>query len=103
MANISQINGLLINAATASLATTASFATTVNTVTAAINYEYFPTFVDADNGSASPEALYTDAGIRYNPSTNILTTTASFALAVAGGGGGGGDTTAVEAQFYFLM
>ena len=48
MANISQINGLLINAATASLATTAS-----------------------------------------------------FALAVAGGGGG--DTTAVEAQFYFLM
>jgi hypothetical protein len=28
--------------------------------------------------------------------------TASFALAVAGGGGGG-DTTAVEAQFYFLM
>ena len=33
--------------------------------------------------------------------TASLATTASFALAVAGGGGG--DTTAVEAQFYFLM
>ena len=34
--------------------------------------------------------------------TGSLQGTASFALAVAGGGGGG-DTTAVEAQFYFLM
>ena len=34
--------------------------------------------------------------------TASFATTASFALAVAGGGGGG-DTTAVEAQFYFLM
>jgi len=68
---------------TASYATTATSAQTVNTTTSALNYEFFPTFVDADNGSASPEAVYTDAGIRYNPSTNILTTTASFATSAS--------------------
>ena len=59
---------------------TATTAQTINTVNSTTNYEFFPTFVDADNGSASPEAVYTDAGIRYNPSTNILTTTASYAV-----------------------
>ena len=67
----------------ATSATTATTAQTVNTTTSALNYEFFPTFVDADNGSASPEAVYTDAGIKYNPSTNILTTTASFATSAS--------------------
>jgi hypothetical protein len=76
---------LTFNATTNILTTTASFATsaqTVNTVTSALNYEFYPTFVDADNGTAGPEIVYTDAGIRYNPSTNILTTTATTASTI---------------------
>jgi len=33
---------------------------------------YYPTFVDSNNSTAAYEALYTDAGISYNPSTNLL-------------------------------
>ena len=33
---------------------------------------YFPTFVDANNETVAYESLYTDAGISYNPSTNLL-------------------------------
>jgi hypothetical protein len=65
---------------TGSLQGSATSAQTVNTITSALNYEFYPTFVDADNGAATPEIVYTDAGIRYNPSTNILTTTASRAV-----------------------
>ena len=38
------------------------------------NTTIYPTFVDSYN-SSSNEKLYTDNGISYNPSTNILTTT----------------------------
>ena len=65
---------------TGSLQGSATSAQTVNTITSALNYEFFPTFVDADNGAATPEIVYTHAGIRYNPSTNILITTASRAV-----------------------
>ena len=57
------------NAATADLATAAN---TVKTVTDGTDAEYFVTFVDANNGSATAEALKTDAGIQYNPSTDTL-------------------------------
>lgn len=43
--------------------------------TTSTNAQFYVTFIDSVNGSA-----YTDAGIRYNPSTNILTTIASSAL-----------------------
>ncbi len=43
---------------------------TVQTATAAAHYL---TFVDSDNVAAAQETVYTDAGIQYNPSTNILT------------------------------
>jgi hypothetical protein len=33
----------------------------------------YPTFVDSNNNPAAYEALYTDAGISYNASTNLLT------------------------------
>ena len=33
---------------------------------------YYITFVDSDNGSATAETVYTDAGLVYNPSTNNL-------------------------------
>jgi hypothetical protein len=47
----------------------------VKTVTAAdANATYHLTFVDANNGSATNETVYTDAEITYNPSTNKLTT-----------------------------
>jgi hypothetical protein len=65
---------------TGSLQGSATSAQTVNTITSALNYDFYPTFVDADNGAATPEIVYTDAGIRYNPSTNILITTASRAV-----------------------
>jgi hypothetical protein len=34
---------------------------------------HYLTFVDSDNSSATAETIYTDAGITYNPSTNLLT------------------------------
>ena len=70
-----------------SISGSSTSAQTVNTITSALNYEFYPTFVDANNGSATAETVYTDAGITYNPSTNILTTTASFALNAGGGAG----------------
>jgi hypothetical protein len=53
----------------------ASSADQVKTVTASNNNAtYHITFVDANNGSATNETVYTDDGIYYNPGTNTLTT-----------------------------
>ncbi len=52
-------------------------ATQVQTISTSTNATFYPTFVDANNGSATGETVYTDAGITYNPSTNILTTVVS--------------------------
>ena len=60
------------NAATSDLATVAN---TVKTVTDGTDANFFLTFVDANNGSATAEALKTDAGIQYNPSTDTLSVT----------------------------
>ena len=60
------------NAATADLATAPN---TVKTVTDGTDANFFLTFVDANNGSATAEALKTDAGIQYNPSTDTLSVT----------------------------
>jgi len=60
------------NADTATLATAAN---TVKTVKDETDAEYFVTFVDANNNSATAEALKTDAGIQYNPSTDTLSVT----------------------------
>ena len=60
------------NAATATLATAAN---TVKTQSDDTDASYFLTFVDANNGSATAEALKTDAGIQYNPSTDTLSVT----------------------------
>ena len=52
-----------------------SSADQVKTVTASDNNaNYYVTFVDANNGSAANETVYTDDGIYYNPGTNRLTT-----------------------------
>jgi len=60
------------NAATADLATAAN---TVKTVTDGTNANFFLTFVSDNNGSATAEALKTDSGIQYNPSTDTLSVT----------------------------
>lgn len=52
---------------------TAAKADTIKTVSTATNANYYLTFVDSDNAVAGYEAVYTDAGITYNPSTNALT------------------------------
>lgn len=59
----------------ASSATTASSADQVKTVTASDTAaNYYVTFVDSHNGSATSENVYTDDGIYYNPGANKLTT-----------------------------
>ena len=60
------------NAATSDLATAAN---TVKTVTDGTDANFFLTFVSDNNGSATAEALKTDAGIQYNPSTDTLSVT----------------------------
>lgn len=53
----------------------ASSADQVKTVTASdTNANYYVTFVDSLNGSATNETVYTDDGIYYNPGANRLTT-----------------------------
>ena len=42
------------------------------TETDSTNVARYVTFVGDDNGSATAETVYTDAGITYNPSTNTL-------------------------------
>lgn len=60
------------NAATADNADSAD---AVKTVTAGdANAEYFVTFVNSNNGSATSESVYTDDAIYYNPGLNKLTT-----------------------------
>lgn len=46
---------------------------TVKTVSTSTNANFYITFVDSNNATAAYEAVYTDAGITYNPSTNALT------------------------------
>ena len=57
---------------TAALATAAN---TIKTVSDATDDSFFLTFVADNNGSATAEALKTDAGISYNPSTDTLSVT----------------------------
>jgi hypothetical protein len=53
---------------------TSSQADTIKTLTASDNNTYYLTFVDSDNSSPGAyESLRTDAGIIYNPSSNLAT------------------------------
>ena len=63
----------------------ASTADQVKTQSTATNATNYVTFVDSNNGSATNETVYTDAGLFYNPSTNLLN--------VDGGLQVGGDLT----------
>ena len=50
-------------------------AATILTQSDSTDASFFPTFVSDNNGSATQESLKTDAGISYNPSSNLLTVT----------------------------
>ena len=50
-----------------------SAAATVATTTSSTDATHYLTFVDSNNGSSAEEAVFTDAGISYNPSSNLLT------------------------------
>ncbi len=54
-------------------------AATVSTQSRAVDAAHFLTFVTDNNGSATAESLFTDAGIAYNPNGNVLTTTVTAA------------------------
>lgn len=54
-------------------------ATQIQTSQRAVAATHYLTFVTDDNPSATGETLYTDAGVSYNPSTNLLSTTSTAA------------------------
>lgn len=65
----------------ADTATNATSANTVKTITNGDDATQFLTFVGDNNGSATSEAVRTDAGITYNPNSDLLT---AGALSVTG-------------------
>jgi hypothetical protein len=72
--NLMTVTNLTVtNNINANITGNASSADQVKTQTNSTNVDFYPTFVDADNVSATNESLYTDAGITYNPSSNLLT------------------------------
>jgi hypothetical protein len=62
-------------------ATTATSSDQVKTITNSTDADQFLTFVADDNVSATAEAVRTDAGIKYNPSSNLLTVAGTASLA----------------------
>ena len=56
------------------------------TETSSANAAHYLTFVSDDNNSATAETVYTDAGVTYNPSSNLLTTGAVSATTLIVGG-----------------
>jgi hypothetical protein len=74
---------------------TATRASTVDTIQRSVNATHYLTFVTDDNASATAEAVYTDAGITYNPSTNNLTVSGDLAI-------NGGDATTTATTFNLI-
>jgi microcystin-dependent protein len=73
---------------------TVSQADNIKTVTSTATTLY-PTFVDSDNNPAAYEALYTDAGISYNASTNLLNVSGIRPTAIQDTSGGTGSNNFV--------
>ena len=67
------ISGALQELETAVESALEGLAVSVQTTQTATDAAHYLTFVDSDNVAAAQETVYTDAGIQYNPSTNILT------------------------------
>jgi len=75
-----------LETAAESAAAGSAVADQVKTVTNSDNSTQYLTFVNDDNTSATTEAVRTDAGITYNPSSNLLTTGAVSATTLIVGG-----------------
>jgi len=73
----------------ASAATVAIAATTTDAA-------HFLTFVDANNASKTQEAIHTDAGISYNPNSNLLTVGGEISVTTLDIGGTNVTATATE-------
>ena len=69
------LTGRATNATSASYATTASYATAVSTSISTQNLQHNVLFVD----TSGPGTIQVDGGLRYNPNTDLLTTTSSYA------------------------
>lgn len=87
--NISSFNNVtavtFIGNVSGDLTGNASTADQVKTQSTSTNATHYVAFVDSNNGSATDETVYTDAGLTYNPSSNLLN--------VDGGLQVGGDLT----------
>ena len=66
------VGDLTGNADTATSATSATSADTVKTISNSTDATQYLTFVADDNGSATAEEVRTDAGITFNPNSNLL-------------------------------
>ena len=75
-----------LETAAESAAAGSAVADQVKTVTNSDNSTQYLTFVNDDNASATTEAVRTDGGITYNPSSNLLTTGAVSATTLIVGG-----------------
>ena len=74
----------------------ADTSTKVKTETRSTDASHYITFVDSDNGSADAETVYTDAGITYNPSSNLLTIGGEISVTTLDIGGTNVTATAAE-------
>lgn len=83
---------------------TASTASQIQTVLQTTNASYYPTFVSANNATATGMSVYTTSSLSINPSTGVVivgsttaaSSTATGALQVKGGVGIGGDLYAAN-------
>ena len=66
-------NILVYNSTTSQFEPGVRIAGTVEVQQNTSDANFYPTFVNSNNASATQEDLYTDSGISYNPSTDILT------------------------------
>ena len=80
----------------------ATSADKVKTVTSASVSTMYPTFVADDNGVATSESLFTDAGIGYNPAANTLIVSKLNISATSGLTIDGGNVTATPAELNIL-
>lgn len=89
------VGGTIYGNIVGSIGGTATDAEFIKTQSTATNASFYPTFVNSDNATKSTEALYTDAGIVYNPSTNSMTLSGDLAV-------NGGDLTTNQTTFNLI-
>lgn len=77
--SVESIGGTKTFTDTVTAPTFAGIATQIQTSQRSVAASHYLTFVTDDNPSATGETLYTDAGVSYNPSTNVLSATATSA------------------------